>query len=240
MNPRRICFSLGCAWLLARPSGVLAGMASPLPSDPELVARLNESVLFRLQAISFFLLVLLVCTTLVRWLWNALGRDIPALPRLSFGKALAGVLLWGLLAIIVLAMISGARELMTPGAWKKQGYTYRLDEQPSREPEPGPETIRRQHLERLRTALWQFAATHNGRFPASEEVSAIPRELWEIPESGGLRYQYVPGLSAGLSPTPFVVGPEWEPGQRLVLRINGDILSVPSRDLPIPGKGEGS
>lgn len=36
------------------------------------------------------------------------------------------VVLWGLLFIVVLAMISGARELMTPGAWEKQGATYRL------------------------------------------------------------------------------------------------------------------
>ncbi len=38
------------------------------------------------------------------------------------------VVLWGLLFTVVLAMISGARELMTPGAWEKQGATYRLKE----------------------------------------------------------------------------------------------------------------
>jgi hypothetical protein len=47
----------------------------------------------------------------------------------SFGRAVAGVFLWGLLFIIVLTMISGARELMTPGAWEKQGVTYRLTNQ---------------------------------------------------------------------------------------------------------------
>ena len=97
---------------------------------------------------------------------------------------------------------------------------------------PREETVRRLHLEQLRTALWQFAATHEGRFPSSEEATAIPRDLWEIPNSGGLRYHYVPGLSAGHSPTPVVIEPELEPDQRLVLRINGDILIVPSRDLP--------
>ena len=29
---------------------------------------------------------------------------------------------------IVLTMISGARELMTPGAWERNGVTYRLSE----------------------------------------------------------------------------------------------------------------
>ena len=239
MNPRRSCLALGCAWVLASARCAWAGMPAPLPSDPELVSRLNDSVLFRLQAISFFLGVLFLSAIIVRWLWNAIQRDFPNLPRLSFGKALAGVLLWGLLFVIVLAMISGARELMTPGAWRKQGYTYRLDEQPSSPQEPSREMLRRQHLERLRTALWHFAATHDGRFPSPEEATAIPRELWEIPDSGGLRYHYVSGLSAGHSPTPFVVGPELEPDRRLVLRINGDILIVPSRDLPNSTTGEG-
>ncbi|MFO0929006.1 MAG: hypothetical protein U0736_18625 [Gemmataceae bacterium] len=234
MRPRDRWFWLGCAWLLALPRGAWAGMAAPLPDDPHLVTRLSESALFRLQAISFFLFILLACTVVVRWLWNVVQRDFPALPRLSLKAALAGVLLWGLLFVIVLAMISGARELMTPGAWKKQGYTYRLDEPPAAEPDP--ESVRRQHLERLRTALWQFAATHQGRFPTTGEVPAIPRELWEIPDSGGLRYQYVPGLSAGHSPLPLVSEPELDPDRRFVLRVNGDILRVPSRDLPTAGK----
>jgi hypothetical protein len=67
-----------------------------------------------------------VSAAIVRFLWNLLQRDFPKLPRLSFHKAIAGVLLWGLLFVIVLAMISGARELMTPGTWMKDGGTYRL------------------------------------------------------------------------------------------------------------------
>jgi hypothetical protein len=30
------------------------------------------------------------------------------------------------LFLLVLTMISGARELMTPGAWEKKGFTYQL------------------------------------------------------------------------------------------------------------------
>jgi hypothetical protein len=47
-------------------------------------------------------------------------------PWISYPKALGVVVLWGLLFSVVLAMISGARELMTPGAWEQQGATYRL------------------------------------------------------------------------------------------------------------------
>lgn len=39
----------------------MAGMASPLPTDPQRVLRLNETPRQRLQAISFFVLGLLGC-----------------------------------------------------------------------------------------------------------------------------------------------------------------------------------
>src|SRR5262245_22224398 len=181
---RRQLFLLAVGLLLLGQAPAWAGMPAPLPTDTEQVVhkvlRLDESALARLQAISFFLAGLLLCATAVWALWNYLQRDFPRLPRLSFGKALAGVLLWGLLFIVVLTMISGARELMTPGAWRKQGFTYKLAEQPERETQLSPEAIRRQHLERLRTALWHFAATHKGRFPSTEEKPAIADQLWEV------------------------------------------------------------
>jgi hypothetical protein len=156
-------------------------MASPLPTEPQeyrKVLRLDGSARDRLQAISFFLLGILLSAGAVRWLWNHLQRDFPALPRLSYGKAVSGVLLLGLLSVVVLTMIAGARELMTPGAWRKQGFTYKLaTAEPERPEQQAPETLRRQQLERLRTALWHFAATHQGRFPSGSETSAIPAEL---------------------------------------------------------------
>jgi hypothetical protein len=76
----------------------LAGM--PLPFTLTEIARM------RVEAISFFLLVLLISAALVRWLWNGLGGSFPRLPRLSYFKALSLVLLWGLLFTVVLAMIS--------------------------------------------------------------------------------------------------------------------------------------
>ena len=80
----------------------------------------------RLDTISFFLVLLLVIALLVKFLWNYLARDFSRMPRLTYRKALAAVTLWGLVFLIVLTMISGARELMTPGAWEKQGATYKL------------------------------------------------------------------------------------------------------------------
>jgi hypothetical protein len=101
-------------------------MPSPLPTNVDRVLQLNEPALARFQTISFFLLIFVLCATAVMLLWNYVQRDFPALPRLTFGRAAVGVFLWGLMFIIVLTMISGARELMTPGAWEKQGFTYKL------------------------------------------------------------------------------------------------------------------
>jgi len=105
--------------LLASAAPAHAGMPSYLLSD------LAEA---RLSTISFFLMLFLLCACLVRLLWNHLAKDFPKLPRLTYRRAVSVVLLWGLLFLIVLTMISGARELMTPGAWEKQGAVYKLRE----------------------------------------------------------------------------------------------------------------
>jgi hypothetical protein len=212
-------------FLLAAASVASAGMPAPLPTNPERVLRLNESPGMRLQAISFFLLGLLGCAFAVRLLWNYLQRDFSWLPRLTFLKALGVVVLWGLAFVIVLVMISGARELMTPGAWQKHGFTYKLtDDAP---PAPAPTTTRRQHFEQLRTVLLQFAATHGGRFPSQDEVSAIPDELWEVPDAGGVRYRYVPGLSATTVEFALLAcEPEIGDGARLALLTNGHIVNL--------------
>lgn len=87
---------------------------------------LSDIAAARFDSISFFLVLLLLLAWLVQLLWNLLGRDFRKLPRLSYPRALAAVTLWGLIFLLVLTMISGARELLTPGAWEKQGATYRL------------------------------------------------------------------------------------------------------------------
>ena len=105
--------------LLAASAPAHAGMPS---------ITLTDIAKARLDTISFFLVALLLCAFLVKLLWNFLQKDFPKLPRMTYRKSLAAVILWGLVFLIVLTMISGARELMTPGAWKKEGVTYRLKE----------------------------------------------------------------------------------------------------------------
>src|SRR5229473_3457463 len=84
------------------PHTLFAGMATPLPLDTDLVRNVTYSADARLQAISFFLLVLLLCSAAVWGLWNYVRREWTALPRLSYPKAVGVTVLWGLLAFIVL------------------------------------------------------------------------------------------------------------------------------------------
>jgi hypothetical protein len=113
-----VCF------LFAAPA--LAGMPSPLPMDVAKVLRLTEPAEMRLETISFFSAALLISPLVVRGLWNSVARDFPRLPRITYGKSLALVLIWGLLFLVVLTMIAATRELMTPGTWQKQGLLYTL------------------------------------------------------------------------------------------------------------------
>ena len=100
---------------------ILAGMSTFTLTD---LARM------RIDAISFFLLVLLLSAWGVQRLWNALAKDFVRLPTMSYKRALGVITLWGFLFVLVLTMISGARELLTPGAWEKNGATYKLKGRP--------------------------------------------------------------------------------------------------------------
>jgi len=233
MRMQQRCAWLACVVVAALNSPALAGMAAPLPVHWREVLRLNDTPLMRLQALSFFLLGFVLCALVARWLWNSLAGAFPKLPRLSVVKALAGVMLWSMLMIIVLTMISGARELMTPGAWKKQSFTYKLADSAAPPTYEDPATMRKQQLERLRTALWQFAALHQGRFPTQPESDAMSPDLWEVPEAGGMRYGYVPGLSADRTTGLLVYEPELEADHRFVLQTNGEIVSRRSSEITL-------
>jgi len=155
---------------------------------------LSDAAAMRLETISFFLVGFLLSAWGVKGLWNLLRRDWPALPRLSYRAALGLTGLWGLLFVLVLTMISGTRELLTPGAWEKHGVTYGL----KGDDEAGPAVVdasveeRRRHLEGLGRALLAFAATHEGKFPSREEVGEVGDGLWRLPRRPASYYLYAP------------------------------------------------
>lgn len=176
----------------------------------------------RWQAISFFVAGVLLSAWSVQRLWKVLRKDFEWLPDLSYGRSLSLVVLWGLAFILVLTMISGARELMTPGAWKQQGWTYKLAQSGQSEPNPHDGRVRRRRaLEQIRTSLWQFAAMHQGTFP--EEPGSLDPELWAIPDWPGMLFLYVPGRKAEANGQLLVYEPELDGDERQVLLTNGMI-----------------
>lgn len=206
---------LAVAVLAYRPSTACAGMP---------VVTLSDAARLRLENISFFLVGVLLSAGIVQLLWNFLRRDFAILPRLGYGKALGLVTLWGLLFVLVLTMISGARELLTPGAWTKQGFTYRLDAPPAPPPtDPDLEWARKQKLDQLRVALWTYAGSHGSQFPPSTTVPEIPADAWKLPDASGIQYVYVPGLAADRGVTPLAYEPDVFGPQRYVLFTNGEI-----------------
>lgn len=217
--------------LVGHPSVAHAGMPSIHLTD---IARM------RIQNISFFLLLFLVSAGAIQFIWNRLHKDWSRLPRLSYGKAVGLMALWGLLFVLVLTMISGARELMTPGAWEKNGKTYRLVQQTNTPPaDDSQEKERREKLHELRVALWKYALKHEGRFPPDSSVPEIPQEKWQTPDPSGMHYVYVKGLSADRGDVPLAYEPGIFGPWRLVLLTNGDVkLLELSKIVRAPARSE--
>ena len=191
--------------VIAQPSAAWAGMPS---------VTLTDSARLRLSTISFFLVVLFLSAAIIRWLWNALAEDFASLPRITYGKAVAVVVLWGLAFVLVLTMISGARELMTPGAWKKDGATYKLktaDDTPSATPSTSESAskleLRRARITRLGDLLCAYAMKNDRRFPEKAVAEALPSDFWSTPDSSAMRYLYVPGRTLGDPELPVIYEP---------------------------------
>lgn len=215
------CASAGLFLMLAEPPAARAGMPTFL---------LNDVTRLRVQSLSFFLVVFLLSSWLIQRLWNQLQKDFPRLPRLSYGKALGLVTLWGFLFVLVLTMISGARELLTPGAWEKVGFTYRLTRNsdnpaPSAAGDAASEKERRQKLDNLRAALWEYSRTHDGKFPSDRSTPGVPPEAWRVSDPSGMQYVYFSGLSPG-GAVPLAAEPEVYREYRFVLFANGTVCRL--------------
>jgi len=68
---------------------------------------------------------LVVSTLLVRFFWGLLVHETEW-PKPTLMKSFAATFLGGLLFFLVLVMIAGSRELLTPGAWEPDGILYKL------------------------------------------------------------------------------------------------------------------
>ena len=142
----------------------------------------------RIDAISFFIASYLLICWLVKLIWNQLAKPFPSAPRLNYKQALGFVFVIALLFYVVLTMISGARELLTPGAWGKQGVRYRLRE--GDRPFPGKDE-RRAALRILQKAVWDYAK--KPRWPRTSQPAhfgnrfrsvAVPWRRTLLPDAG--------------------------------------------------------
>ena len=185
---------------------------------------LNDVVRLRLEDISFFTVLLLLCGLGIRFLWNYVAKDFPRWPRLTYGKALCLTGLLSLFMLLVLSMISGAREILTPGAWHRQGSHYKLTESPA-------EPMRRQSLESLRASLNAYAQTHGGKFPTHDFVPEIPEKIWQAPDNAGTRYLYIGGLTQAHGTNLIACEPLSFGEERFALLVNGEILKLSTLEL---------
>jgi hypothetical protein len=152
---------------------------------------LSDIVAARLQVISFFLVVSLTLAFVFQRCWNSLANDFPRMPSLNYMKSLAIIFVASLFCGLILTMISGARELMTPGAWTKAGAVYKLQE-PKQEPMVWLDHARQRGMQQFRDALWAYANGHHGQLPEDSFGIGIPEAVWRSPDLEGIPYGYLP------------------------------------------------
>lgn len=195
---------------------------------------LSDFAEMRLELISVFLFGILVSAFVVKSTWNGFRKDFTSLPEISYGKSFSLVCLWGLLFVIVLTMISGARELMTPGAWIKKGNTYALNSEAVTAPADTPPVTdevtnarRQMNLELMWEILKEDGVLKQETFPEKGEQLPIPQRMWEVPETRGLKYVYVPSLGDDHGSRVLLAEPEFFENGRYVLWKEGQIELIP-------------
>lgn len=185
---------------------------------------LNDVVRLRLEDISFFVLLLVLCAFGINLLWNQVAKGFAKLPRINFVRSLCLTGLLSLLMLLVLSMISGARELLTPGAWRRQGSAYRLNDAAS-------EPSRQRSMEFLRGALRSYADQHDGNYPAHDFVPDIPEKIWQAPDSVATRYVYIGGSKRNSTNQVVAYEPPNFGEQRFVLFADGEIKKLSTTEI---------
>ncbi|MEN9359036.1 MAG: hypothetical protein RL095_571 [Verrucomicrobiota bacterium] len=167
----------------------------------------------RLESISFGLVVFIVGTELFRRLWNS--QVVPMFgDKFRLGWK-AGFLFTGLLSalmLLILTLISGTREVMTPAAWEKDGMTHKIK----------TELNPRSRIEGLRDDLLRLGVANGGKLPDNELKLPRPELLRAGPENRA--FTYLPGQSLGDKNSLLVLEGMRHGQTRLLLFANGDIV----------------
>jgi hypothetical protein len=131
-------------------------------------------------------------------------------------------------------MISGARELMTPGAWQPNGATYKLRDKVSATTDHSSEqeiAARRLRLKRLAASLMTFADEHGGRFPTQAEFEELPNDIRRFAGASGLHFAYVPHLDRQGEPRMLAFEPVSYGSLPLALFTDGAIRQADGSEL---------
>ena len=190
------------------------------------VITLTDVAEAQLQSISFFCFVYLLLAWGVKALWNYLARSFEWMPQVNYRRALALMLVSGLFLYVILTMISGARELMTPGAWKKQGIGYELSDGA----QLPPKEERKKSIQDLKNKLWAYAREHDGQLPSGIFDKSFNTRHWELPELPGY-YAYLSGKKVGGGREVLVYEPAIMGGKRFVILTDGSIEAWSVSDL---------
>jgi len=186
---------------------------------------LRDIYRLRFEEMSFFIVLFVACAVFLKLLWNHAVKGFPAIPRLKLRHSFSLALLLGFAMLLILTMISGIREVLTPEAWRRQGSSYRLN---SATQEP----VRRSSLEQLRAALFEYARSHQGQFPPHDYVPEIADKLWQAPDQLGSHYVYPGSLTTNSSSRALLA---FEPpnfgDQRLALRVSGEIAFLSQAEI---------
>lgn len=177
---------------------------------------LSDIYRLRFEEISFLIILLLGCALILKLLWNFAFKGFTTVPRIKYFQALALSILFGLVMLLILTMISGIREVLTPAAWRHQGTSYKLNA-------PAQEPTRRRSLEHLRSGLMSYAQSHDGKFPETDFSDEINEKLWESPDENGSHYIYRGGLTTADTNAVLAVEPVMFGEKRLALFVSGKI-----------------
>ena len=135
-------------------------------------------------------------------------------------------------------MIFGAKELMTPGAWQKDGFTYSLTEPDGTAVDRSCREDREAQLKALWGELSRYALQNEGRFPARRDAEVIPVENWSLPNLPTVQYHYLEGRNANEDGILAFEPDAFEDGQ-LALMTSGEIWIAPYSELAEAAKQDG-
>lgn len=197
---------------------IIAGMPALLPWDSEPSPLVSEPFSRQVQLLVGSVIVLSIGAWIVKALWNSLAKDFESLPQMSYLRALGMTLLWGLAMVVALILIDGTRHTLSPAAWVRNGFTYRL----STEEEQILTDYRNQRREQLKN-LHADLKSHieaNGRtLPPS--LTTIESDHLYVPENAELQYLWKLDTE---NSTFQIVEPELVDDVRYAITAQGEVI----------------